>query len=107
MFSSEIWIIYRTCLFQCTLDVVYVFQSTVYLTVGNFKEKKKEKTNKPVALHNGINILNIYIFGDFCTMVAVSWPLWIFLLNVNSTALVGEGLGSLHFVTVCSVCTYI
>lgn len=57
-----------------------------------------------VALHNGI-----YIFGDFCIMVAVSWHLWIFLLNVNRTALFVSmgGLGSLHFVTVCSVCIYI
>lgn len=61
--------------FQCTFDVVDVFPVfIVYLKAGKYKKTM-------VTLHNGI-----YIFGDFCTMVAVSWHLWIFLLNVNRTA---------------------
>lgn len=50
--------------FQCTLDVVYVFPVHI-------------KYKKRVAHFN--DIYNIY-FGDFCTLVAVLWHIWIFLL---------------------------
>lgn len=50
--------------FQCTLNVVQVFP-------GHIKYKKR-------VAHLNV-IYNIY-FGDFCTLLAVLWHIWIFLL---------------------------